>query len=97
MLRNLFRVPKLMLPNSKNAPALAPESLSDNSISAKVSFELCRPEFPVFHRNGTVGGTSVPEAAIDEDSKPCSAEHEIRTAEDLFASAPAGDLVVPKN
>src|SRR5690606_37670252 len=68
---------ELMLPVSNNLPTSLFEFGGSLGVPTLVDPDLLDPPRPILLWRGEVLRTSVPEAAVNEDADPCSAEEEV--------------------
>jgi len=73
-----------------------PECSVHNPVAGFVAGELVSPERTIGCRLGRVLRTSVPETAVHKNREFDFWKNEIRFAEDLWLSPPAGDFVSAK-
>lgn len=82
-----------MLPNPQNAPARLPQGLIHQPVTGLVRGQFAPPERAIVLWLGRVFGAGMPEAAVHENCQPCLQKNEIRFAEHVQMTPPAGDFV----
>ena len=85
---------ELMLPNTKNSPALCPQRAVHQMVAHFVLFKFSVPEEAIATRIATMHRTTVPETTIYEDRNTMFGKYEIWIAEKMDVATPSNKAVL---
>lgn len=86
-----------MLPNPKDSPPRRTEQLRCMSIAFFIIGQFAFPKLAIASRNGAVGRTSMPEAAVNEYGHTFAVKDKIRPTEQIAMSPPSSDPASPED